>query len=58
MQELYEKALNKMRELSEIPNEKEWNVIAKFENYLSSESLEYISGMSFRELCRVTITNN
>ena len=52
MKELYEKSLQKIRTLSRKPNEREWNVIATLENYLSSESLKYISGMAFEELCK------
>lgn len=57
MKEFYEKSLQKMKSLSKIPTEKEWNVIAKLENFLSTESLKYISGMSFVELCQTMRAN-
>lgn len=50
MQEAYEKAIQKIRELKEILTEKEWNTIAKKENLLSSTSLEYISRRDFYTL--------
>ncbi len=31
--------------------EKEWNRLAYKENLLSTESLKYISGVNFKELC-------
>lgn len=52
MREFYEKSLQKIKSLLKIPTEKEWNVIAKYEGYLSSESLKYISNMPFQELCQ------
>ncbi len=35
-----------------IPTEKEWNKIAIENNYLTSPTLGYVSGMSFPELCK------
>lgn len=58
MQELYEKSLQKIKELSGTPTKKEWNVIAKLENYLSSESLKYISNMTFEKLCKTIKSSN
>ena len=57
MQEFYEKSLQKMKSLLKIPTEKEWNTIAKYEGYLSSESLKYISNMPFQELCQKVRAN-
>ena len=51
MKNYFEKSLQKIKELLEIPSEKEWNTIAKLEGYLSTESLKYISSMSFKDLC-------
>ena len=51
MEKYYEMSLKKIKSLDKIPKEKEWNVIALFEGYLTVESLKYISGMSFNELC-------
>lgn len=51
MEYFYYKALLKIKELSGIPSETEWNVIAKFENYLTAESIKYISKKNFKELC-------
>lgn len=50
MQEAYLKAIQKIKEQEEIVTEKEWNKIAKKENLLSAESLEYISQKDFTEL--------
>ena len=52
MKNYFEKSLQKIKELLEIPSEKEWNTIAKLEGYLSTESLKYISGMKFQDLCQ------
>lgn len=51
MEKYYEMSLKKIKSLDKIPKEKEWNVIAMLEGYLTVESLKYISGMSFNELC-------
>ena len=37
------------------PNEKLWNQFAIQNNYLSSESIGYISGIGFNKLCRELI---
>ena len=50
MQEAYEKAIQKIKELKEIVTVKEWNKIAIKENLLSSESIKYISGKDFNRL--------
>lgn len=52
MEFYFEKSLQKIKELSKVPSEKEWNVIAKLENYLTSESLKYITGKEFKILCQ------
>ena len=52
MEEAYNQSLQKIKELLEIPTEKEWNVIAKLEGYLFAETMKYISGESFIELCK------
>lgn len=49
MKEYFEKSLQRMKKLPRI-TEKEWNMIAYKENLLSSESMKYISGMSFEKL--------
>lgn len=54
MKEHFEKSLQKIKELGKM-TEKEWNKIAYKENLLSTESLKYISGMSFQDLCIKTI---
>ena len=51
MKELYYKALQKIKSLSKTLSEEEWNVIAKQEKYLMSESIKYISNKDFNELC-------
>lgn len=50
MEKEYLQAIQKIKELKAIVTEKEWNVIAKKENLLSSISLEYISKKKFIEL--------
>lgn len=57
MEEFYEKSLQKIKSLPKIPNEKEWNKIAKLEDFLSTESLRYISGMSFYKICKKARAN-
>ena len=51
MHEFYEKSLQKIRQLKNIPSESEWNKIAMEEGLLSSESLKFISKKRFKELC-------
>ncbi len=51
MKQYYEKSLQKIKELSRILTEKEWNEIAYKENLLSSESIKYISNMKFEDVC-------
>lgn len=51
MRKYYEKSLQKIKELPKILTVQEWNRLAYIEGYLSSESLNYISGMTFYELC-------
>lgn len=51
MKEYYEKSLQRIKEIGRKLTEAEWNEIAMRENCLSSESLQYISGTSFNELC-------
>lgn len=58
MKEYFEKSLQKIKELSRMLTEKEWNKVANQEGYLSSESLKYISGISFENLCREIILDN
>ena len=50
MKEYYEKAIQKIKELSKPVSIKEWNKIAKEEGLLSSESIKYISGRDFNAL--------
>ncbi len=50
MKEYYEKAIQKIKELSKPVSIKEWNKIAKEEGFLSSESMKYISGRDFDAL--------
>lgn len=47
MKEYYEKAIQKIKELSKPVSIKEWNKIAKEEGLLSSESMKYISKKDF-----------
>ena len=47
MKNEYEKAIQKIKELSKPVSIKEWNRIAKEENFLSSESIKYISKKDF-----------
>lgn len=50
MEEEYEKALQKLRELKKRVSPKEWNQIAKEENLLSSETIKYIAQKDFHKL--------
>ena len=47
MKKEYEKAIQKIKELSKPVSIKEWNKIAKEEGLLSSESMKYISKKDF-----------
>ena len=47
MKKEYEKAIQKIKELSKPVSIKEWNKIAKEEKLLCTESLKYISGKDF-----------
>ena len=47
MKEYYEKAIQKIKELSKPVSIKEWNKIAKEEGFLSSESIKYICRKRF-----------
>ena len=55
MKEYFEKSLQKIKSLRKIINEKEWNALAMKEGYLSSESIQYMSGKSIRRLCKIAI---
>lgn len=50
MKEYYEKAIQKIKNLSKPISIKEWNKIAMEENLLCAESLKYISQMDFPTL--------
>lgn len=50
MKEYYEKAIQKIKDLSKPVSIKEWNKIAKEEGLLSSESIKYISQRDFNTL--------
>ena len=50
MKNEYEKAIQKIKELSKPVSIKEWNKIAKEEGLLSSESIKYIAGRDFNAL--------
>lgn len=43
----FEKAIQKIKEMRKIVSVSEWNRIAKEENFLSSESIKYISKKDF-----------
>ncbi len=58
MKKYYEEAIQKICEMSKILTESEWNKIAKEENYLSSESLRYISNIDFEDWCKTIINSN
>ena len=47
MKEYFEKAIQRMKSLNRIVSEEEWNKIAKEEDFLSSESIKYISKKDF-----------
>ena len=50
MKNEYEKAIQKIKELSKPISIKEWNKIAMQENLLCAESLKYISQIDFPTL--------
>ena len=50
MENEYEKAIQKIKELQDIVTESVWNKIAKEERLLSAESIKYISGKDFDRL--------
>jgi len=56
MEENYNRALLKIRELNRIITEKEWNKMAEKENLLSTESIKFIGKKSLRELCEENLT--
>ena len=41
-----------IKETKIIPTEKEWNTIAIRDNYLTTPTIGYISGIKFPELCK------
>lgn len=47
MEKEYLKAIQKIKEMRKIVSVSEWNRIAKEENFLSSESIKYISKKDF-----------
>lgn len=51
MKEFYEKSLQEIRDIGGVLSRKRWNELAMEKNLLSTESLKYISGMEFEELC-------
>lgn len=51
MEEIYEKSLQEIRNLGGILSRKLWNELAEKENLLSTETLKYISGLEYEELC-------
>lgn len=50
MKEFYEKSLQEIRDIGGVLSRKR-NELAMEKNLLSTESLKYISGMEFEELC-------
>lgn len=51
MKEFYEKSLQEIRNIGGVLSRKHWNELAVKKNLLSTESLEYISGMEYEALC-------
>ena len=51
MKELYAKSLQEIRNIGGVLSRKRWNELAMEKNLLSTESLKYISGIEFEELC-------
>ena len=57
MEKYYIKSLQRIKELGQVLDYTEWNRIAKEEGYLSSESLQYISGKKIKKLCKNVARN-
>lgn len=55
MKEFYEKSLSEIQNIGILLTRSQWNQIAKNKNLLSAESLKYISGIEFDELCLTVI---
>lgn len=58
MKEFYEKSLQEIRNIGGVLSKKRWNELAVKKNLLSSESLEYISGMEYEVLCLQSLKEN
>lgn len=52
MKEMYQKSLQMIKDLQRIPNEREWNSIAKEKCLMSYTTLQYIENKGFRRLCK------
>lgn len=54
--EFYEKSMKALTEYiednREMPTEKMWNRLAIAQDYLSSQTIGYLSGMKFPDLCK------
>ena len=55
-QEYYEKSMEELRkyicEKKEVPTEKIWNQYAIEKGYLTSQTIGYLEGMKFPDLCK------
>ncbi len=55
-EEHYQKSIDALTKLiqekKEIPTEKEWNILAGENGYLTSQSLKFITDDKFQDLCR------
>lgn len=52
MNEMYQESLQMIRNLQRIPNEREWNSIAKEKCLMSYITLQYIENKKFCKLCK------
>lgn len=55
-EQYYQKSITALTELirerKEVPTEKEWNRLAGIDNYLTSQSLGFITQAKFSEICK------
>ena len=55
-EQFYQKSMQALtkyiQEKRSLPTEKVWNKIAISENYLTSQTMGYLSGIKFPELCK------
>ena len=48
---MYQESISFIKHMDHKPSKKEWNILAKENNLLSSFSLRMMSGLTFSKLC-------